>query len=107
MRFVVPVRTVHAGPNPKYFKEGRGVTWYNLISDQYSGINDIVVPGTLRDSLVILAVVLEQQTDQIPYQIMTDTGAYSDVIFGLFRLLGYRFCPRIADTGSQILAHRS
>lgn len=22
MRFVVPVRTVHAGPNPKYFKEG-------------------------------------------------------------------------------------
>lgn len=106
MRFVVPVRTVHAGPNPKYFKEGRGVTWYNLISDQYSGINDIVVPGTLRDSLVILAVVLEQQTDQMPYQIMTDTGAYSDVIFGLFRLLGYRFCPRIADTGSQILAHR-
>ncbi len=25
MRVVVPVRTVHAGPNPKYFKEGRGV----------------------------------------------------------------------------------
>lgn len=99
MRFVVPVCTVHAGPNPKYFKEGRGVTWYNLISDQYSGINDIVVPGTLRDSLVILAVVLEQQTDQMPYQIMTDTGAYNDVIFGLFRLLGYLFCPRIADTG--------
>lgn len=99
MRFVVPVHTVHAGPNPKYFKEGRGVTWYNLISDQYSGINDIVVPGTLKDSLVILAVVLEQQTDQMPYQIMTDTGAYSDVIFGLFRLLGYRFCPRLADVG--------
>lgn len=30
-RFVVPVRTVHAAPNPKYFKGGRGVTWYNLI----------------------------------------------------------------------------
>ncbi|CAM3553563.1 transposase (plasmid) [Xenorhabdus nematophila ATCC 19061] len=99
MRFVVPVRTVHAGPNPKYFGKGRGVTWYNLISDQYSGLNDIVVPGTLRDSLVILAVVLEQQTEQMPFQIMTDTGAYSDIIFGLFRLLGYRFCPRLADTG--------
>lgn len=55
--------------------------------------------GTLRDSLVILAVVLEQQTELMPVQIMTDTDAYSDVIFGLFRLLGYRFCPRIADTG--------
>lgn len=99
MRFVVPVRTVHAGPNPKYFGRGRGVTWYNLMSDQFSGLNDIVVPGTLRDSLVLLSVVLEQQTDLQPTQIMTDTGAYSDVMFGLFRLLGYRFSPRLADIG--------
>jgi TnpA family transposase len=53
----------------------------------------------LRDSLVLLAVVLEQQTELKPMQIMTDTGAYSDVVFGLFRLLGYRFCPRLADIG--------
>ena len=30
---------------------------------------------------------------------MTDTGAYSDVVFGLFRLLGYRFSPRLTDIG--------
>lgn len=99
MRFVVPVRTVHAGPNPKYFGVGRGVTWYNLLSDQFSGLNAITVPGTLRDSLILLAVVLEQQTDLQPTQIMTDTGAYSDIVFGLFRLLGYRFSPRLADIG--------
>jgi TnpA family transposase len=57
------------------------------------------VPGTLRDSLILLAVVLEQQTDLQPMQVMTDTGAYSDVVFGLFRLLGYRFSPRPADVG--------
>ena len=99
MRFVVPVRTVHAGSNPKYFNRGRGVTWYNLLSDQGTGLNAITVPGTLRDSLVLLAVVLEQQTELQPTQIMTDTGAYSDVVFGLFRLLGYRFSPRLADIG--------
>jgi hypothetical protein len=27
LRFVVPVRTVHAGPNPKYFGMGHGVTY--------------------------------------------------------------------------------
>ena len=27
MRFVVPIRTVHAGPNPKYFGPLRGMTW--------------------------------------------------------------------------------
>ena len=99
IRFVVPVQTIHAGPNPKYFGTGRGLTWYNALSDQLSGLNAIPVPGTLRDSLVLLAVMLEQQTDLQPTQIMTDTGAYSDVVFGLFRLLGYHFCPRLADVG--------
>ena len=99
LRFVVPVRTVHAGPNPKYFGIGRGVTYYNLVSDQFTGLHGITVPGTLRDSLVLLAVALEQQTELQPTQIMTDTGAYSDVVFGLFRLLGYRFSPRLADIG--------
>ena len=66
MRFVVPIRTVHAGPNPKYFGPLRGMTWYNLLSDQFTGLNAIPVPGTLRDSLVLLAVVLEQQTELKP-----------------------------------------
>lgn len=99
LRFVVPVRTLHAGPNPKYFGYERGVTYYNLISNQFTGLNAIVVPGTLRDSLFLLAVVLEQQTELHPTEIMTDTGAYTDVVFGLFWLLGYRFSPRIADIG--------
>jgi TnpA family transposase len=99
MRFIVPVRTVHAAPNPKYFKQGRGVTWYNLISNQRTGLNDVTVPGTLRDSLILLGVVLDQQTELQPTRIMTDTGAYSDIVFGLFRLLGYRFSPRLADIG--------
>ena len=101
LRFVVPVRTVHAGPNLKYFGVSRGVTWYNLVSDQFTGLHAITVPGTLRDSLILLAVVLERQTELQPTQIMTDTGAYSGVVFGLFRLLGYRFSPRLADVGGM------
>ena len=67
------------------------------MSDQFTGLHGITVPGTLRDSLVRLAVALEQQTALQPTQIMTDTGAYSDVVFGLFRLLGDRFSPRLAE----------
>ena len=99
LRFVVPVQTLHAGPNPKYFGYKRGATYYNLMSDQFTGLNGIVIPGTLRDSLYLLALVLEQETELVPVEIMTDTGAYTDVVFGLFRLLGYRFSPRIADVG--------
>lgn len=100
LRFVVPVKTIHAGNNPKYFGIGRGVTYYNMVSDQFTGLGALTVPGTLRDSLVLLALVLEQETELQPTQIMTDTGAYSDVVFGLFRLLGYRFSPRLKDMGT-------
>lgn len=48
MRFVTPVKTVNSGPNRKYFGSGRGITWYNFVSDQYSGFHGIVIPGTLR-----------------------------------------------------------
>jgi len=31
--------------------------------------------------------------------VTSDTAGYSDVIFGLFALLGYQFSPRLADAG--------
>ena len=98
---MVPIRTIHSGPNPHYFCQERGVTFYNLVSDQFTGLNGITVPGTLRDSLVLLSVVLEQQTELQPTEIMTDTGAYTDIMFGIFHLLGFQFSPRLADIGGS------
>jgi TnpA family transposase len=103
LRFVVPVRTLNAGPNPKYFNRGRGVTYYNFTSDQMTGFHAVVVPGTLRDSLYVLSGLLEHQTSLQPTEVVTDTAAYSDVVFGLFRLLGYQFSPRLADLGDARL----
>ncbi|WP_367605643.1 Tn3 family transposase [Legionella sp. W05-934-2] len=102
MRFVTSVRTVNAGPNRKYFGSSKGITWYNFISDQFSGFHGIVVPGTLRDSIFILEGLLEQQTSLNPTEIMTDTAGASDIIFGLFWLLGYQFSPRLADAGAAV-----
>jgi TnpA family transposase len=99
LRFVVPVRSVNAGPNSKYFGTGRGITYYNFTSDQFTGFHGTVIPGTLRDSLFILEGLLEHQTGLNPREVMSDTAGYSDVIFGLFWLLGYQFSPRLADLG--------
>jgi TnpA family transposase len=100
MRLVTPVRTINAGPNRKYFP--KGITWYNFLSDQFSGFHGIVVPGTLRDSIFVLEGLLEQQTGLNPTEIMTDTAGASDLIFGLFWLLGYQFSPRLADAGEAV-----
>ena len=103
LRFRVPVRTINAGSNPKYFHLGAGVTYFNMSSDQFSELHHIVVPGTLKDGPYLLAVLLEQETSVQPTVIMTDSGSYSDQLFGLFWLLGYQFSPRLADAGEARL----
>ena len=102
MRFVTPIRTINAGPNRKYFGSCRGITWYNFLSDQFSGFHGIVVPGTLRDSIFVLEGLLEQQTGLNPIEVMTDTAGASDMVFGLFWLLGYQFSPRLSDAGESV-----
>ncbi|MDU1847220.1 MAG: Tn3 family transposase [Niallia nealsonii] len=101
LRFVTPVKSIHSGANPKYFGTGRGVTYYNFTSDQFTGFHGIVIPGTIRDSLYLLEGILENQSVLHPKEVMTDTAGYSDIIFGLFGLLGYQFSPRIADIGGS------
>lgn len=103
LRFKVPVRTIHAGSNPRYFHHGAGATYFNFTSDQFSGLHYIVIPGTLKEGPYLLAGLLEQQTSLQPREIMTDTASYSDQLFGLFWLLGYQFSPRLADAGGARL----
>ena len=97
LRFVVPVATINAGPNPHYFGMRRGATWLNAVNDQYSGIGAIVVPGTVRDSLYVLDLLLNIEGGPRPEMVVTDQASYADIVFGLFRILGYQFSPRIAD----------
>lgn len=72
-----------------------------LWGDQFTGFHGIVIPGTLCDSLFILAGLLEQQTSLDTREIMADTHGYSEVVFGLFALLRYRFSPRLGDLADQ------
>ena len=47
----------------------------------------------MRDSLHVLDVLLGRDGGPTPEIIATDTASYSDIVFGLFRLLGYQFSP--------------
>jgi len=97
LRFVVSVRSVQAGPNPRYFGVGRGVTYFNWTSDQWTQFSAVVVSGTLRDSQFVLDGLLNNTSPLHPRAVAADTAADSDLIHGLFRLLGYQFSPRLAD----------
>jgi TnpA family transposase len=98
-RFKVPVESLNAAPSWKYFGEGQGITYFTFMSDQFSSFYGAVIPGAVRESLYILDGLLEQQTILEPTEIMTDTAGYTDIVFGLFWLLGYQFSPRLKDIG--------
>jgi len=97
LRFVVPTQTVHAGHNPHYFGRKRGATWLNAINDQIAGIGATVVPGTERDSLYELDVLLNPDHGRCPELVTSDTAGYSDLVFGLYRICGMQYAPRLAN----------
>lgn len=103
MRFVVPVRTIHARPNPKYFARGKGSTWLNLVNDQSAGLAGMVVSGTPKDSLHFIDLLYRQEGGQIPEILVTDMGSYSDVVFGLVHLLDKQYRPAPADLPDERL----
>ena len=103
VRFVVPVRSIHKRPNPKYFGRRRGATLLNLVNDHAVGIASMVVSGTPRDSLHVIDLIYRQDAGPRPEVIITDTGSYSDIVFGLLQLLGFDYRPQLADLPDQKL----
>lgn len=97
MRFVVPVNTIHARPNRRYFGRRKGSTWLNMVNDQAAGLSSMVVAGTPRDTLHLLDVLYNQDGGLAPDIIVTGEGSYSDLIFGLVHLLGRQNRPQLAD----------
>jgi len=103
MRFVVPIATVHARPNPRYFGRGTGATWLNMLNDQASGLASRVVAGTPRDSLHVIDVLYAQDGGVPPEVLVTDTASYSDTVFGILTLGGRIYAPQLADIPDQRL----
>ena len=103
LRFVLPVRTLNDAHNPTYFGRAHGATFFNFANDQFAGQGGVVVPGTPKDAPYLLAGLLEQWSGSPPIEIITDSGSYTDQMFGAFWLLGYRFSPRRADLGDARL----
>ncbi|CAN5836845.1 hypothetical protein BH24ACT5_BH24ACT5_07940 [soil metagenome] len=63
-----------------------------------------MVTGTIRDSLHVLDVIINRDGGPRPDVIATDADSYNTMsLFGLFRMLGYQFSPRLTDLGNQRL----
>jgi TnpA family transposase len=82
--------------NPKYGAEP-GRLFYTHISDQYAPFSAKVVNVGIRDSTYVLDGLLYHESDLRIEEHYTDTAGFTDHVFALMHLLGFRFAPRIRD----------
>lgn len=96
MRMQVSVSSLHAEANPHY-GTGKGTTIYRFTSDQFSSYYTKIIHTNSRDAIHVLDGLLHHETDLTIEEHYTDTAGYTDQIFGLTHLLGFKFAPRIRD----------
>ena len=82
--------------NPKYGAEP-GRLFYTHISDQYMPFHIKVINVGVRDSTYVLDGLLYHESDLRIEEHYTDTAGFTDHVFALTNLLGFRFAPRIRD----------
>ncbi|HGV5246823.1 Tn3 family transposase, partial [Enterobacter chengduensis] len=87
---------------PKY-GSSPGRTFYTHISDQYAPFHTKVVNVGVRDSTYVLDGLLYHESDLRIEEHYTDTAGFTDHVFALMHLLGFRFAPRIRDLGDTKL----
>jgi len=88
--------------NLKYGQEP-GVQFYTHISDQYAPFHSKVINATVRDATHVLDGLLYHESDLRIEEHYTDTAGFTDHVFALMHLLGYRFAPRIRDLADRRL----
>jgi TnpA family transposase len=88
--------------NAKYGSDP-GVTFYTHVSDQYAPFHTKVIHATVRDATHVLDGLLYHESDLRITEHYTDSAGFTDHVFALCHLLGFRFAPRIRDLADKRL----
>jgi TnpA family transposase len=100
-RFQAGGRGEEAGQvNLRYGTEP-GVLFYTHVSDQYAPFHTKVINATVRDATHVLDGLLYHESDLRIEEHYTDTAGFTDHVFALCHLLGFRFAPRIRDLADK------
>lgn len=102
MRMQIAVSSLHADSNPHY-GTGKGATIYRFTSDQFSSFYTKVINTNARDAVHIIDGLLHHETDLDIQEHYTDSAGYTDQVFGLTHMLGFRFAPRLRDISDSKL----
>lgn len=88
--------------NAKYGSEP-GLKAYTHVSDQFGPFATQNIPATVSEAPYILDGLLMNEAGRKIREQYADTGGFTDHVFAVTSLLGFRFIPRIRDLPSRRL----
>lgn len=97
MRVPVGVAALKSDVNPHYRSLEKGATMIRSINDKHTSHHIEVVSTNTREATHTLDGLLYHETDLDIEEHFTDTNGYSDQVFGMTALLGFKFEPRIRN----------
>jgi TnpA family transposase len=77
--------------------------WASHLSDQYGPYHSTTISATASEAPYLVHGLLYHETDLEIVEHYSDTGAFTDQIFGICQLLGFRHAPRIRDLADKRL----
>ena len=86
--------------NARYGNEP-GLKAYTHVSDRFGPFATQVIPATAGEAPYILDGLLMNETGRHIREQYADTGGFTDHVFAVTSILGYRFVPRIRDLPSK------
>lgn len=97
-KFEVAVDSLHASYSFKYFGQDQGVSTYTFIDMRHFLPHSLVISAAEHEAHYVIDGLMHNDIVQSDIH-STDTGGYSDILFGTMHLLGFSFAPRIKNFG--------
>ena len=96
----VSVDSLHAQPSFKYFGRGKGASVYTFIDERHFLYHSTVISSPEREAPYVIDGLMHNDVVKSDIH-STDTGGYTEMLFGVMRLLGFSYAPRIKGFSKQ------
>ena len=97
-KFEVAEDCLHANYSFKYFGADKGVSAYTFIDMRHFLYHSLIISTAEHEAHYVIDGVMHNDVVKSDIH-STDTGGYSEILFGAMHLLGFAFAPRIKNFG--------
>ncbi|MBI1928948.1 Tn3 family transposase [Candidatus Poribacteria bacterium] len=98
LKFEVAEDCLHASYSFKYFGADKGVSAYTFIDMRQFLYHSLIISAAEHEAHYVIDGLMHNDVVKSDIH-STDTGGYSEILFGVMHLLGFAFAPRIKNFG--------